>query len=394
MSSAPAVSPPSRLEAMRPSAIRDIHDLAVRLRAQEPDREFIALHFGEPDLGTPEFIIEAGCEALRGGAVFYENNAGRADLRSALGEHFGIDPQRFTITCGAVQAICLSMLSLVRPGDDVIILTPLWPNFAESARMAGANLHEIPLKFNDNERCFELDEAAIETVANRVGRLRMVVVNSPSNPTGWIITPEQQKTLLNLCRKHDVYLLADEIYGRILSPTAEFESWVPYLDEWEKLIIINGFSKAYCMTGWRVGYLIAEPGLANEMARMQEFVTSHAPSAAQVAAIAALKEGEDFVAASHERYQQLRTLVTERLAALPGATVARTDGTFYIFFKLPGSEDSIRFCSQLVTKTGVSLAPGKAFGAGGEGWLRMCFAKDPERLEKAIERIREFLETA
>ena len=154
--------PPSRLKTMQPSAIRDVHDLAVRLGEQHPEREFIALHFGEPDLGTPEFIVEAGCAALRAGAVFYENNAGRADLRAALSEHFGIDARRFTVTCGAVQAICLSMFSLVRPGDDVIILTPLWPNFTEAARMAGANIHEIPLKFNDNERCFELDETAIE----------------------------------------------------------------------------------------------------------------------------------------------------------------------------------------------------------------------------------------
>ena len=301
MSAVAAVPPTSRLEAMQPSAIRDIHDLAVRLREQDPTREFIALHFGEPDLGTPEFIVEAGCEALRGGAVFYENNAGRADLRSALGEHFSIDPQHFTITCGAVQAICLSMFSLVRPGDDVILVTPLWPNFIEAARMAGANLHEVPLKFNDNERCFELDENALEEVVNRVERPRMVVVNSPSNPTGWIIAPEQQKKLLDLCRTQDMYLLADEIYARILSPSARFESWVPYLEEWQKLIIINGFSKAYCMTGWRLGYLIAQPGLANEMARMQEFVTSHAPSATQVAAIAALQHGEDFVAANHQR---------------------------------------------------------------------------------------------
>ena len=383
--------PPSRLQAMQPSAIRDVHDLAVRLRAEHPDRDFIALHFGEPDLGTPDFIVEAGCEALRAGVVFYENNAGRTDLRSALGEHFGIDPQHFTITCGAVQAICLSMFSLVRPGDDVILLTPLWPNFTEAARMAGANIHEVPLKFNDNERCFELDEDAIGAVVNRAERLRMVVVNSPSNPTGWTITPKQQQTLLALCRKHDMYLLADEIYGRILSPSTHFESWVPQLKENEKLIIINGFSKAYCMTGWRIGYLIAEPALANEMARMQEFVTSHAPGSAQVAAITALKEGEAFVAASHERYQQLRTLVSQKLSALPGATVARSDGTFYIFFKLPGSDDSVRFCSELVTQTGVSLAPGKAFGAGGEGWLRMCFAKEPGRLIAAIDRIETFL---
>ena len=196
-----------------------------------------------------------------------------------------------------------------------------------------------------------------------------------------------------MCRERDVYLLADEIYGRILSPSARFESWVPYLKDWAKLIIINGFSKAYCMTGWRVGYLIAQHELANEMARMQEFLTSHAPSAAQVAAVSALKFGEEFVASSHRRYQELRTLVSKKLSALPGATVARTDGTFYIFFKLPGSEDSVSFCRELLIATGVSLAPGKAFGAGGEGWLRMCFAKESERLDTAIEKIKGFLQS-
>ena len=388
-----ATLPPTRLEAMQPSAIRDVHDLGVRLRAQNPERHFIALHFGEPDLGTPEFIVEAGCDALRNGAVFYENNHGRADLRAALGEHFGLTPERFLVSSGAVQAICLTMLSVVRPGDDVIVVTPLWPNFTEAARMAGANIHEVPLRFNDNERCFELDEKAIEATAASVDRLRMIIVNSPSNPTGWTITPVQQQKLLALSQQEDIYLVADEIYGRILAPNTTFESWNQYLSSFDKLLIINGFSKAYCMTGWRVGYVIGEPGLINEMGRMQEFVTSCAASAAQVACITALRDGEAFVASCSERYQQLRELVSSRLAKLPGSTVARTDGTFYIFFKLPGSEDSVQFCRELLTQTGVSLAPGKAFGAGGEGWLRMCFAKEPARLEEAIALIGDFLGT-
>jgi aspartate/methionine/tyrosine aminotransferase len=287
---------------MQPSAIRDVHDLSVRLRAENPDRKFIALHFGEPDLGTPDFIVEAGCAALRAGVVFYEDNHGRPDLRKALGQHFNLEPERFLVTCGAVQAICLTMFSLVRPGDDVIILTPpLWPNFTEAARMAGANIHEVPLRFNDHERCFELDDEAIEAVVADAKRLRMIVVNSPSNPTGWTITPVQQRKLLSLSQRNDVYLLTDEIYGRILAPTARFESWNRYLTEFDKLLVINGFSKVYCMTGWRVGYLIGEPTLINEMGRLQEFVTSHAPGAAQVAGIAALRDGEPFIASSSER---------------------------------------------------------------------------------------------
>jgi len=383
--------PSGRLGAMRPSAIREVHNLLARLRRAHPERSFIALHFGESDLGTPAFIVEAGCAALRRGVVFYEDNAGRADLRTALAEFHGLEPERFVITCGATQAICLALLALLEPGDDAFILTPLWPNFTEGARIAGARVHELPLRFLANEGRFALDVEAIEAAIARAPRARLLVVNSPSNPSGWVITADEQRTLLELCRAHDLWLLCDEIYDRIVYTAEPFASAKRFFAEWDRLVVVNGFSKTYCMTGWRVGYLMTAPALAAELARMQEFVTSHAPGAAQVAALTALAEGEPFVAESRERYRRLRDIVTGALAKLPGATIARPDGTFYLFFKLPGSEDSVRLCTDLLTNSGVSLAPGRAFGEGGEGWLRLCFANEPERLVEAVRRIEGFL---
>ncbi len=180
------------------------------------------------------------------------------------------------------------------------------------------------------------------------------------------------------------------MYDRIVFEGGEAPSFLELRREGERLVVINGFSKTYCMTGWRLGYLIAEPALAARLAQMQEYVTSCAPSMAQVAAITALREGEPFIAESLARYRRLREIVVARLAAIPGAQVARPEGAFYCLFRLPGTEDSVRFCNELVEATGVILAPGKAFGAGGEGWVRVCFAQQPEILEEAMTRLAGF----
>lgn len=389
-----------RLSAMRPSAIREIHDLYQRLRQENPSRSFIPLHFGQPDRGTPPFIIEAACTALHEGAVFYENNSGRVDLKEALaihhGRRLGIDlhPDHFVITCGGTQAIALATLALLAPGDQVVAVTPSWPNLIESARIAGATVHEMPLSFHEQARVFELDFNRLAQVVDRLDHLRLIIVNSPSNPTGWVISNAQQNLLLELCEKRACYLLSDEIYDRIVFCNPPFRSALSAPGAarmQDRLILINGFSKTYCMTGWRIGYLIAEPALAAKMARMQEFLTSCAPSMAQVAAIIALRDGEPFIAESLERYRALRSLALEGLGNLPGVTVARPDGTFYLFFRATGSQDSIPFCKDLMIQTGVILAPGNAFTAGSEGWLRLCFAAEADQLEEAIARIGQFM---
>ena len=386
-----------RIAAMQPSQIRELHNLAQDLRRQHPSRSFISLHFGEPDLGTPPFIIDAACAALRNGAVFYENNSGRPDLREALCHYYrdyyylDLTPDHFVVTCGGTQAILLAMLALVSPGDQVIMTTPCWPNIAESARLAGAIVQPSPLVFDEESQAFSLDFNALERTIRTASRPRLLVVNSPSNPTGWVMTRAQQQDLIQLCRAHDLYLMSDEIYDRIVFTSEPFSTCLAQTDGWDKLVVINGFSKTHCMTGWRLGYLIADPSLAIEMARMQEFVTSHAPSMAQVAAITALREGEPFVRQNLDRYRDLRDMVQDRLMRLPGAVVARTDGTFYSFFCIPASQDSVRFSKDLLVETGVVLAPGQAFGSGGESWLRLCFANDPKVLDEGLSRLSDFI---
>jgi len=382
-----------RLERMTPSAIREVHDLAVQLRAAHPERSVIPLHFGEGDLGTPEFIVEAGVAALRGGAVFYESNAGRPDLTAALAGHFNarlglqLEPGHFVVTCGGVQAILLTMLGLVAPGDDVINITPAWPNFREAAVIAGAHVHELPLRFDAQAGAFHLDLGELERLGASLERLRLVVVNTPSNPTGYVASAEEQAALLAFCRRHEALLLADEMYERIVFSEPPPPSFLQLAGPRDRLVVINGFSKTYAMTGWRLGFLIAEPTLAARLAQMQEFVTSCAPAMAQVAALTALRDGEGYVAESHARYRQLRDLTLERLRRIPGIIAARPDGAFYAFFRAPGTEDSLAFCKALLRETGVALAPGRAFGAGGEGWVRLCFAKEPALLDDALGRL-------
>jgi len=386
-----------RLETMQPSAIRDVHNLAEQLQQASPDGSFIALHFGEPDAGTPEFVVEAGVEALRGGAVFYETNAGRVDLKAELAAYYrriyGVEvaPERFVITCGGVQAIHLAYLGLLAPGDAMALVTPVWPNLSEAATIAGATVHHVPLAFDAGESRFHLDLNALQRVVADDPCVRLVAVNTPANPTGWVMSEDEKARLVTFCREHGLYLLGDEMYDRIDFRRAHPHSFLHLTEPEDRLVVINGFSKTYCMTGWRLGYLIAPAALAAKLAEMQEFVTSHAPSMAQVAGITALQRGEEFVAQSLERYRRLRDLTVERLAELPGATVARPDGTFYAFFRVRGSEDSVAFCKALLRETGVSLAPGKAFGAGGEGWLRLCFAKAPEQLDEALQRLQRFI---
>jgi len=388
-----------RLAQMQPSDIREIHNLAQRIIAEDPSRRLIPLHFGESDMGTPGFIIEAACKALHDGAVFYENNSGRPDLKEVLVRFYdrqyglSLTPDHFVISCGGTQAILLTMLALVAPGDRVINITPNWPNFTEAARIAGAEVDEMSLRFDEAQSMFVLDFDRIERAITSTAAVRMLIVNSPSNPTGWVITPEEQRRLYELCRSHEIYLVFDEIYDRIVYTEQPFPTALGLEDSQDGLVIINGFSKTYCMTGWRLGYLITNPSRARQMGQMQEFVVSHAPSMAQVAAITALEEGELFVQRSVRRYRVLRDMVVSRLTELPGAVVARTDGSFYCFFRVAGAERSVPFCKRLLTETGVVLAPGSAFGAGGEGWLRLCFANESALLQEALDQLEHFVQS-
>ena len=334
---------------------------------------------------------------MRDGAVFYENNSGRPDLVAELSRYYArhhsveLDPAQFVVTCGGVQAICLIMLSHLSPGDEAIIITPAWPNFREAAVLAGAKVHEQPLYFDQHSKEFHLDLKELSDLADRCKNLKLILVNSPSNPTGNVLSVEEKRSLLKFSRERNLTLVSDEMYERLDFSNNKEPSFLSLKSPEDQLVVINGFSKTYSMTGWRLGYLVAEPELAQQMSKLQEFITSHAPSMVQVAAVTALREGEGYIEESLARYKRLRNLVLERLNSMPDVVTATPKGGFYAFFKHPGTTDSIAFSEALLRETGLMTAPGKAFGAGGEGWIRICFAKDDQVLLDACDRLEGFL---
>jgi len=282
------------------------------------------------------------------------------------------------------------MMGLLAPGDEMINITPAWPNFRGAAEMAGASVIDYPLTFDAASRKFRLDFSGLERLAANRKRLRLVCAATPANPTGWVADGQAKERLLNFCRDRGLWLMADEMYDRIVFEGEGRPSFVELRLPEDKLVVINGFSKTYCMTGFRLGYLIAEPALVTRLAQMNEWVSSCAPSMVQVAAITALKEGEPFVAESLARYKALRQVTLKRLEAIPGAVVARPSGSIYCFFSVPGSGESVQSCRELVDQEGVVVAPGAAFGGGGEGWLRVCFAQGGGRLEEALGKLARF----
>ena len=367
-----------------PSRIRSIADLA------EHHPGTLRLFYGEDSLPTPAFIKDAAHRAIDGNLTFYTPNAGYPDLRRAIAGQVArlhgveLDPMtEVVVTASGMVALLLSCQATVGPGDSAIVLTPLWPNVAEAVRLAGARAIEVPLAFSESGFRLDLDriEAAIEPST------RLLALASPGNPTAWTASTDDWQALVDLCERRDLWLLADGVYERIVydGPVAPGPLSIPGARP--RTIIAQSFSKAYRMTGWRVGYALAPPELARSMTHLQEFVVSHAPGVAQEAARVALLEGEPFIRESQARYARHRQLALDRFRAMPGVTVPDPTGAFYVFPRLDGLADSMDFCRWLVREKGVGLAPGSAFGLGGEGHIRLCFAVEEPILREAMDRL-------
>ena len=296
-----------------------------------------------------------------------------------------LDPMReVVVTASGMIALALACHATVGAGDSAIVLTPLWPNVAAAVRLAGAEAIEVPLGLDD--RGFRLDLDRIESAVRP--ETRLIALASPGNPTAWTATLDDWRDLLGLCHRRDLWLLADGVYERIVfdgTPAAPSPLAIPGARE--RTIVAQSFSKAYRMTGWRVGYALAPPALATAMTHLQEFVVSHAPGVAQEAARVALVDGEPFVRESQARYARHRQIALDRLRRIEGVTVPEPTGAFYTFPRFDGLADSAAFCRHLVREKRVGLAPGNAFGPGGEGFIRLCFAVDEPILIEALERL-------
>ena len=374
------------------SRIRELAEVAMSMDG------VLRLYFGESNLPTPDYIKEAAIRALADGYTFYTENAGLPSLRRAIAGHYRkwhgveLDPEsEIVITASGVQALNVSLRAMLDPGDEALVLTPAWPNGSSIVAMANAVARQIPHPLRAGR--YHIDFDALEAAAGP--RTRLLLYTSPSNPLGWVATEEEQQRLLDFCRARGLWLVADEVYDRLYYAGRSLGEPVPSIlkkaTRDDAVAVIHSFSKSYCMTGWRVGWLVGRRDLGLKATQLNEFIISHAPSFAQKAAETALECGESELLGMLHRLKENRDFCLQALRAMHGVTVPEPDGAFYLFPKIDGLKDSFDFCRRLLMETKVGLAPGVAFGEGGEGSVRICYAADRSVLEPAMDRLGKFL---
>ena len=377
------------IASLETSRIQQIFDLGLGREG------LIALWVGEGDVPTPAFICEAANRAMKAGHTFYTYKHGLPELRQAIADYtdalYGIacDPERVSLTCSAMNGIMMALQAIVDSGDNVVVVTPVWPNIMSAIQIAGAAVRTVQLE-DLPEGGFKLDLDRLTDAVDE--RTRAVFIASPGNPTGWVMSTEEQRTVLELCRARRIWMISDEVYARFVYDGAatgksHAPSFLEISEPEDPVIVVNSFSKAWSMTGWRMGWLTVPPSFLPTLGRLIEFNTSGTPHFQQYACLTAIREGEDYVIENVERCRRGGELVYQRLAAIPGVHMARPQGAFYAFFRIDGLDDSLGLAKRILEETNVGLSPGSAFGPGGEGHMRLCFASSTERLSEAMDRL-------
>jgi aspartate aminotransferase len=389
--------PDLALPAQARAAVRALSSSLIRevANAGMGRTDILPFWFGESDQPTPDFIRRAAIESLEAGETFYSQNLGRPYLREGLaaylsrlhGEPVGAD--RIAAVSSGVSGLMLASQMLVSPGDRVVAVTPLWPNVVEIPRILGAEVVRVPLVVRRGEWRLDLDRL----LAALTPETRMVVINSPNNPTGWTIGDGDIDAVLGHCRRHGIWVLADDAYERLVHDPAPASapSFLPRYEDGDRIVSVNTFSKAWTMTGWRAGWIVAPEPLVADLGKIIEYNTSCIPEPVQRAAAVALRDGEGEVASLRAHLASTRRMLVEALRELPGVEVPEAGGAMYVFFRIAGHDDTLALCKQLVAEAGLGLAPGGAFGPEGSGWLRWCHAVRPERLADGVTRLRRFL---
>ncbi len=381
------------------SRIRELAELAMSMdeSAANPSEKVLRLYFGESNLPTPDYIKRAAAQAMADGYTYYTSNAGLLSTRRAIARYYrefhdtAIDPLREVVITGSgTQALNASIRSVLDPGDEALVLTPAWPNGVAIVQMCNAVAKEIPHPLAGGR--YAIDFAALEAAVTP--RTRLLLYTSPSNPLGWTASIEDQRRLLEFSRRHGLWLMADEVYERLYyagEMGRPSPSILRLATRDDALIVVQSFSKTYCMTGWRVGWIVARIDLADQVRQLNEFIIINANTIAQRAAETALLDGDDELRAMLERLKENRDVCLELLAQMPGVTIPKPDGSFYLFPKIAGLTNSFDFCHRLLLETKVGLAPGGAFGNGGEGSVRICYASERGIVTEAMHRLGAFL---
>ena len=358
--------------------------------------DVLAFWFGESDEVTPDVIRQAAIASLQKGETFYSQNLGLPELRHAVAEymsalHGPIWLDRLAITSGGVNALMLAVQQLVDAGDEVVAVTPVWPNLTAQPAIMGAHLRCVPLTPRDGQWQLDMD-ALLSAVTSQT---KLLIVNAPNNPTGWTLTRQEQEQILDHCRQTGTWILADEVYERLYyEPSANgcAPSFLDIAAPDDRLVVVHSFSKSFLMTGWRLGWLVMPPDMTPQISKLIEFNTSCASVFTQRAGIAAMHHTHEITPSVVAHLKLCRDTLIPLLQAVPGVQVAPARGGMYAFFKLAGHPDSLQTAKRLVLEAGLGLAPGEAFAPEAQGWLRWCFAsRDLQRLVQGVDRLQRWL---
>jgi aspartate aminotransferase len=369
-----------RVAGLEESATIAISDKAKRMQREGID--VISLSIGEPDFDTPAHIKQACINAINGGYTHYTPSNGIPELLSAVAEKittenkFPCKPAEVMITCGAKDAIFDTMAAVINPGDEVILFDPAWVSYEPCIRMAGGNVVHCPV----DQNTFQVDERLLEKITKKT---KMIVINSPSNPTGAVLDDKSQKLVADACEDHDLYAMSDEIYEKLVYDGARHISLASIRDMARRTITVNGFSKAYAMTGWRLGYAVAPVEILKEMSKIQQHSVSHPASFAMYAGVEALKGDQTCIEEMRQEFDRRRRYMIGELNKM-GYKTAPAQGAFYAFLKVNGNDMEIS--SRWLEKGHVAATPGSAFYA--PGWIRLSYATSMEKLKEAMDRIR------
>jgi aspartate/methionine/tyrosine aminotransferase len=380
------------------TAIQNLEESKIRevANAGIGRSDVLAFWFGESDEVTPDFIRQAAIESLQKGETFYAHNLGLPELREAVaqytsGLHGRVAGSRIAITSGGVNALMLAVQALVNAGDEVVVVTPVWPNLTAQPLIMGARLKRVSLTPAAGAWTLDL-QALLDAVTPQT---RLLIVNAPNNPTGWTLTRAEQQAILDHCRKTGTWILADEVYERLYfedSPNRCAPSFLDVASPDDRLVVAHSFSKSFLMTGWRLGWLVMPAAMTHHMGKLLEFNTSCASVFTQRAGVVAVQRTDEVTPRVVAHLKTCRDTLVPLLQALPQVQIAAAKGGMYAFFKLDGFGDSLDVAKRLVAEAGLGLAPGNAFAPEAQGWLRWCFAsKDLARLEQGAQRLRTWL---
>lgn len=354
----------------------------------------IPLWVGEGDLPTPGFIREAAQKAIADGETFYTWQAGIPELREALARyharHFPalpLKPENFYVTGSGMHAIEMALTATAGAGDEAIYLSPAWPNFVGAAGLAGIVPVAVDLEFGANGWALDPEKIAAAVTP----RTRAIFVNTPSNPTGWTAGRETLRFILDLARRHGIWIVADEIYTHFYYGGGRSPSFMDIMEPDDRIIFVNSFSKNWAMTGWRVGWMTVHPSLGPVIENLIQYSNSGVAQFMQRGAVAALDHGDAFIAMQVERARSIRDRLCAALQSTGRVRLAPPQGAFYLFFGVEGVTDSVAAAIDMVDKAGVGLAPGSAFG--GESFFRLCFCRDPQQVDEASSRLVDWIES-